>query len=492
MKINYIIICMVFLCGACSIGPDYKRPDIELPDTWRIATSDPGPMIGDNWWHLFNDPVLNALVEEALIHNQDMAMAIAQVDAARASLGMARSDQLPSVSLNSGFARTSPSPNSVSYSSLSDRELDQWVFNGLLSFELDLWGKYRRASEAAKANLLASAAARDVVRLRLISDVVNNYFALRALDMQVAIAEATLKSRNESEELVRILFNEGAGDELDYRQAMAETKATEAALRQYQNMQAATENALAVLLGKSPRDIVQKQVDRGQEIDKIWLPVDVPSGLALHLLGRRPDIWQAEQELVAANANIGVARAALFPSISLTGLLGYESVAFNQLFNRASSTWAFGGSLSMPLLNLSVWYAMDVAEANQRYALANYIKVLQTAYAETQSALINNRKMREVLEARLSQVEAMRRSLELATLLYSNGYSDYLQVLVAQRGLFEAEIDLAGDYQNQLIAVSNLCRTLGGGWQEPGNESSDADADADAESTSAPASTVED
>ncbi len=471
-KFTAALLLCLSLC-ACSVGPDYERPDVALPDAWRIGTSDQGSIIGDGWWRTFNDETLNILVDEALAYNQNLAMAIANVDIARAQLGMARSDQLPTIDVGGAASRTSQSPNSPSYVVGSPREVDLWQFNGLLSFEIDLWGKYRRASEAALASLLATQAAQDTVRLSVISQVVNTYFALRALDMQVLVAETTLKNRQQSEEIIGLRYTVGEADELDYQRAKAETNSTALNLRQYQNAQAGTENSLAVLLGRSPRDIVQKPVARGQAIDKTYVPAYVPAGLGLNLLSRRPDIWQAEQELVAANANIGVAKAALFPSISLTGLLGFESASFGQLFNRNSSTWAFGGSLSMPLLNLSVWYSYSASQAQARYALANYINVLQTAYAETQSALINNQKMREVLVFRQAQVQALRRALALATLRYDNGYSDYLEVLDAERSLFSAETSLAGDYQNQLTAVSNLCRALGGGWMEPGAHSDD-------------------
>ena len=466
MKLKSLLLCALLAVGlgGCSIGPDYERPMMDMPDTWQSGSADPGTVINDNWWRMFNDETLNQLVEEALAYNQDLVLAMARVDEARARLGMARSDQLPAVDMPGGFSRQSPSTYSPTYVPGGNREINAWNFGGLLSFEIDLWGKYRRASESAVASLLSSQAARDTVRLTLISDVVDGYYSLRALDLQVQIAEDTLASRKAGEALYRLRFEEGDADEMTYRQAQAESRATETSLRQYQNLRAAGENSLAVLLGRSPRDIIGKPVARGTAVNMVNLPLLVPGGLASDLLNRRPDIWQAEQELRAATANIGVAKAALLPSFSLTGFLGFESVEFNNLFNKNAATWSWGGNMSMPLLNLSVWYGWGVAEAQQRQALASYMKTVQTAYAETQSALLNNRKAREILLARFSQVGALRRALELAQLRYDNGYSDYLEVLDTQRSLFAAELSLADDYKNQLSAVNQLCRALGGGW----------------------------
>jgi multidrug efflux system outer membrane protein len=279
------------------------------------------------------------------------------------------------------------------------------------------------------------------------------------------VARDTLTSRESTQELRKVRFELGLTSELDYRQSIAEAAAARSTVHTLQYNVAVSEAALGVLTGKSPRDIVTGTVERGLAVDTVPVPPTVPAGLPSALLERRPDLVQAEQQLAAASANIGVAKAAYFPSISLTGLLGYESSDLTRLFTGPSGTWSYAGRVTMPILDFGrVKAGVEAAEARQRAALAGYEKAVQDAFREAQDALVANRKARGVVEAQTTQVTALRRSLHLARLRYDNGYSSYLEVLDAERSLFDVEISLASAQRDQLVAVVEVYRALGGGW----------------------------
>ncbi len=424
----------------CAFGPDHARPAMDLPDAWREGTADAGDVHG--WWKGFDDPALDALVAAALDHNRDLAKAIANVDEARAQLGLARADQMPRLDARGGSERQRYSLNSLNSFTEDTRIQDLHNVGGALSYEVDLWGRYRRATEAARAQLLSTVAARDTVRLALTAQVARTYFDLRAYDQQLQVARDTLASRESTQELRKVRFELGLTSELDYRQAIAEAAAARSTVHTLQYNVAASEGALGVLTGRSPRDIVSGTVERGLAVDAVPVPPSVPAGLPSALLERRPDIVQAEQQLAAASANIGVAKAAYFPSISVKA-------------------------------------GVEAAEARQRAALAGYEKAVQDAFREAQDALVSNRKARGVVEAQTTQITALRRSLHLARLRYDNGYSSYLEVLDAERTLFEVEIALASAQRDQLVAVVEIYRALGGGWagiapQQPEEARNDA------------------
>ncbi len=463
----------------CAFGPDHARPAMDLPDAWREGTADAGD-VQDGWWKGFDDPALDALVAAALDHNRDLAKAIANVDEARAQLGLARADQMPRLDARGGSERQRYSLNSLNSFTEDTRIQDLHNVGGALSYEVDLWGRYRRATEAARAQLLSTVAARDTVRLALTAQVARTYFDLRAYDQQLQVARDTLASRESTQELRKVRFELGLTSELDYRQAIAEAAAARSTVHTLQYNVAASEGALGVLTGRSPRDIVSGTVERGLAVDAVPVPPSVPAGLPSALLERRPDIVQAEQQLAAASANIGVAKAAYFPSISLTGLLGYESTDLTRLFTGPSGTWRYAGSVTMPIFDFGrVKAGVEAAEARQRAALAGYEKAVQDAFREAQDALVSNRKARGVVEAQTTQITALRRSLHLARLRYDNGYSSYLEVLDAERTLFEVEIALASAQRDQLVAVVEIYRALGGGWagiapQQPEEARNDA------------------
>ena len=337
-----------------------------------------------------------------------------------------------------------------------------------LSYQLDLWGRYRRASEAARAELLASQFAKDTVNLSVAAQVAQGYFTLRALDQQLQIAEQTLQSRQASLALREKRYRGGVSSELEYRQAQAETAATQAAVPRLQQAQTAAEKALQVLIGASPRELMTSQVPRGKTVTELTTPPLIPAELPSQLLEQRPDLRAAEARLIAANARIGVAKAAYFPNISLTGNLGSESLRLADLFSAPAQTWSFVGQLAMPIFDFGkTGAAVDAASARQRQALADYTQAVQNAFRETYVALQAHRTSREQFAAQTAQVDALRRALRLAQLRYDNGYSSYLEVLDAQRNLFSAEIDWVQTRQAQLDAVVSVYLALGGGWSTP-------------------------
>jgi len=335
---------LIWSVTACTVGPDYKRPQIELPTAWPVSAPDAN--VSARWWTLYADAELNLLVEEALAHNTNLRVAAARVDEARAGLTIARADGLPSVTAGAGAGRNRISERSGNFFPGIPTEFDNITVTLNASWEIDFWGKYRRATEAARGDLLASTAARDAVQLSLISDVVNGYFALRALDSQTEITRRTIETRRESQRLQRMRYDAGEASQLELRQVEAETLAAQALLPILEQQLAQQENALAVLLGRSPRAVMEGTVERGVALEALALPPAVPAGLPSDLLQRRPDIRQAEQQLIAANARIGVARAAYYPSISLTGLFGFESEKLADLFSAPARIWQFSSAMA--------------------------------------------------------------------------------------------------------------------------------------------------
>lgn len=459
-------ITVMMALSACAIGPDYQRPVLDLP----AATTAPTATLTQDWWLQFQDPVLNDLIQRAQQHNQDIARALARLDEASAGLTSARADQLPQLGVNGQYQRARLS--SVGSNTSLDR--GEKVIGSMqtgqatLSYQLDLWGRYRRASEAARAELLASQFAKDTVNLSVAAQVAQGYFTLRALDQQLQIAEQTLQSRQASLALREKRYRGGVSSELEYRQAQAETAATQAAVPRLQQAQTAAEKALQVLIGASPRELMTSQVPRGKTVTELTTPPLIPAELPSQLLEQRPDLRAAEARLIAANARIGVAKAAYFPNISLTGNLGSESLRLADLFSAPAQIWSFVGQLAMPIFDFGkTGAAVDAASARQRQALADYTQAVQNAFRETYVALQAHRTSREQFAAQTAQVDALRRALRLAQLRYDNGYSSYLEVLDAQRNLFSAEIDWVQTRQAQLDAVVSVYLALGGGWSTP-------------------------
>jgi multidrug efflux system outer membrane protein len=452
------------VAGCMTVGPDYRRPNVDTPEQWPgAASAEPVP---STWWKTYGDPVLDRMVEDALAYNTDLRFAIARVDEARAALGISRADQLPAVSANAGASRNRASQQSVlPIPSDIDPEYSNYRATLNASYEIDFWGKYRRATEAARAELLAAQSNREAVRLALITDVARGYFNLRALDAQVAVTRRTIGSRLASTALQRMRFEAGVASEFDLRQVEAQAAQAQALLPAFELSLAQQETALAILLGHSPRAIVTVPVERGAAIEALTLPPAVPSGLPSEILERRPDVRQAEQQLIAANARIGQAKAAYYPSISLTGFLGGDSASLSDLFSAQARVWQIGGSAAQTIFDAGrTRQQVEQARAREQQLLARYASAIQNAFKDTLDALVAQRTAREALEAEQARVIALESSYKLAQLRYDNGVSSLLDVLDVERGLLDAELNRIEAQRAQLAATADLFKALGGGW----------------------------
>jgi multidrug efflux system outer membrane protein len=441
------------------------EPETAVSENWTSARLASDEEIPTNWWCSFDDPALVSLVEEALGANNDLQLAAARVADARALLTGRQAERYPLLEVEGAAVRQELSEETVA-GIRGGLPFNDLQVNGVLSYELDLWGRLANASEAARARLLAAAANREAVRLAVIGEVANGYFNFRALDRQIEIAERTVASRRESVALQRARFESGDVDELALRQAESELAAAESELPMLRQQRTRQRNALAVLLGRNPRQIVQDDIAVADAIDAINAPASVPAGRPADLIVRRPDIAAAEQELLATNAEIGVARAAFLPRISFVGLLGLQSASGGDLLQGSASAWQLGGSLVGPLLDFGRAEALVAqAEARQRQALITYRQTIQTAFQEVLDALTGMRRAEERLQAQSRQVAALRSTTELARQRFQGGFSSYLELLDAERSLFTTELDLVATQRDRLQSAVDLYRALGGGWQ---------------------------
>lgn len=456
---------LVLWLGGCSLAPEFTKPETAVPQDWSSTTLAEGEEIPTDWWRRFDDPALVDLVEEALSANTDLQRAAARVAEARALLTGREAERYPLLEIEGNAARQSLSEETATSAGRGGETFTDLQVGGVLSYELDLWGRLANASEAARTRLLASAANREAVRLAVIGEVANGYFNLRALDRQSEIAKRTVASRRETVALQRTRFEGGDVAELTLRQAESELAAAEAELPALRRQRTLQRNALAVLLGRSPQELAERPIAVARPIDAIDAPASVPAGRPADLIVRRPDIAAAEQELAATNAEIGVARAAFLPTISFAGLLGLQSASGGDLFQGSASTWQFGGSLLGPLLDFGRAEALVAqAEARQRQALIDYRATVQTAFQDVLDALAGLRRSEQRLQAQARQVAALRRTTELARQRYEGGVSSYLEVLDAERSLFTTELGLVETQRDRLQSSVNLYRALGGGW----------------------------
>lgn len=460
------LINIIFFTSAlagCSTGPDYVRPAAELPETWTAAPAQGKPVAAERWWTVYGDATLDRLVDEALANNQDLALATARLDEARALARVADAQLVPSV--DAGFQRDR-SRRSDSTATRVPGSLENNNYRAQLnvSYELDLWGRLRDSAKAARAELLATTAARETVRLALTAQVAQSYYALVAFDAQVADARKALALREDNLRLQRIRSSAGLINDFELRQLEAEVAATRAQLPALERRRSSEELALGVLLGRSPRAIINDRVTRSADSGQPATPV-VPADLPSELLLRRPDVVAAEQQLIAANARIGAARATLFPRIGLSGLLGSESAALSNLFSGPAQIWSLGFALAQPIFQGGRLFGeVEAVQARERQALAQYQKTLQTAFRETHDALIAQARAREVFEAESARAKALGESLRLARIRYENGLTSQLEVLDAERNLLSAELNRAEALRSQRAAVADVVKALGGGW----------------------------
>ncbi len=450
----------------CMVGPNYQRPSITPPTAFRSAAApaDLMPIADLKWFELFKDERLQEMIRTALVHNHDLRDAVVRVEAARANLGITRADQFPTIdasaavtTLRSSTSGAFPLPEGVSQSATFGT-----VALRLLSFELDVWGRLRRATEAARADLLASDEFRKAVITTLVSDVAGSYFNLLSLDTELAIAIRTLQVRQESLDLIRSRERGGVATLLELRQAEQLVYAAAQVVPAVEQLIEQTENQISLLLGGNPGAIA-----RGRALTDQEQPPVVPAGLPSALLDRRPDILAAEQSLVAANAIIGVAKAAYFPRISLTGLVGAQSDQLSSLFASPGRTWQFIPQVTQPIFNGGrIRSNVAFARAQEQLALIQYERAIQTAFREVADALVQHQKVREVRAEQEQLVATLQDRSRLSYVRYQGGIDTLLNALDADRDLFEAELRLAQSRRNELLALVQLYRALGGGWQQ--------------------------
>ena len=453
------------LLAGCMLGPDYHRPAQEVPDAYRFEENPtPGSFGDQGWWQVYQDPTLQALLADALAHNLDVRIAATRVDQAAAVVGATRLQQLPQVAVS--FDATRQRTSQYTLPPGVPPITNVFSAQASLSYEVDFWGKYRRASEGARAQLLSTAYARDDVTAGLIATVATDYFTLQTLDEQIAITQRTIETRRKFVELTEGQHERGTVSGLDVATAQAQLAVAEASLPALELQIAQLEDQLSVLLGHNPAAILRTEEGELKRMAAPEPPPVPPAGLPSSLLERRPDVREAEQSLVAANAQVGVAKANLFPTISLTAAGGGVSTALSNLFTAPARSWSLAGSLVQPLLDSQrSLYQLDLADAQKRQALLQYELRVRTAFAEVSDALVGRQKSAEVQRVLQTGVDAQRKANTIALARYRVGNASYFDVINADRDLFQAELTLSTAHLNTLLAVVQLYRALGGGWQ---------------------------
>jgi len=426
------------------------RPEIDAPERFRFAATETETLANTPWWQQFEDPVLDELIRAALADNLDVRIAAARVEEFYGALGSTRAGLFPQVGAEAavGTARTPPTSAS-----------DSVRVDAFASWELDVFGRLRRLTEASRADLLASEEGRRFAVLTLVSAVASTYITLRTVDAQLDIARRTVKSREGALKIFEARFRRGATGEIPLAQSRAEYAIALSTIPPLEQAQAQIENALSVLIGRNPGPVA-----RGKPLEALVLP-GVPEGLPSEILERRPDIRQAELNLISANARIGAAKALYYPNISLTGLFGTASNSLDNLFTKPAELYSYGAGVVGPIFTGGgVAGQVRAAEARQQQILLAYQSAIRNAFLEVEDALIAGQKSRESLAAQEQRVAAMRDYSRLANLRYDNGYSDYLEVLDAERGLFSAELDYTSAKSDTYFALVDLYKTMGGGW----------------------------
>jgi outer membrane protein, multidrug efflux system len=457
------------LLASCAMGSDYERPKTETPNAFRMAegATDAPTLANLPWWDLLRDEQLQALIKVALVENKDLQRAIATVEEFQARAFIARSDYLPGVAA-SGNAPAFGRKTVFLFPGFANPF--NYYLQGNLSWELDIWGRIRRSNEAARADLLSKEENRRAVVLQLVSGVAESYFNLLQFDAQLDIARRTLQSWEESVRIAQARLKQGMTSRLDTDQFEAERANAAARMAELERQMVQAENQLSVLLGRKPF-----AVQRGRLLTDQVMPPAVPAGLPSELLQRRPDLLQSEQQLAAATARIGAAKADRFPKISLTGLLGSASPQMSKFFTDPASYGVAGAGFTGPLLNSQMLgFQQKAAEAQAKQALAQYEQSILIAFREVEDSLVAVRTARAQSEAQLQQVTALQSALKLAELRYKGGLANYLDVLVARRSLFEAELALTGTRRLHLVSVVQLYKALGGGWSPDMDQSKDS------------------
>jgi multidrug efflux system outer membrane protein len=457
-----VIVGSAMLVG-CMVGPKYHRPAVQTPNSFRDLADNPqiqaqvASYADLPWWQVFQDAKLQEIIRTALKQNYDLQIATERINAARAQLAITRSSLFPQVSGNANFSGGKENLQQSRYNFLT--------LTADAAFQLDFFGKLRRASEAARAQMLATEDARQVVALTLLSDVATDYFTLLQLDLQLAITRETVKTQTDSVKLTQLRLDHGVATKLDVLQAQQVLDTANAQIPDLERQIAQEEDALSILLGNYPQDIA-----RGIPLIEQTLPPEVPAGLPSSILERRPDIREAEQILVAANADIGVAKAQFFPQISLTGggggPFGRDS-AFPGLFSTQLGIWSYGAQVSQPIFTGGALKGnLHLAESQQRQALIAYRQTIQRAFGDVSDALIGYEKLHQVRTRQQDSVADLQETVRISTLRYKGGTTTYLEVLDGQRSLYGAELTLAAARGDEYRSLVQLYKALGGGWQQ--------------------------
>ena len=466
MKKAVLLIVLTLFTLGCTVGPNYQRPKINTPANYRAPAPHnegpqpaPEPSFGDQkWWDVFQDPQLQDLVRTTVKQNYDVQIAATRILQAQAILGIRRADQMPSIgaggsAVNQRMARQKPLP---------ELETNATSAGASTAWELDFWGKYRRATESARANLLATEWARRAVISTLVSDLAGAYFQLRAYDLQLEIAQRTRTSRQDSLKLTETLAAGGATNMLDVRQAEQLVAVASESIPDLERRIQQQENFISTLLGNNPGPVA-----RGMKLtEQPHLP-EVPTGIPSHLLERRPDIRAVEAQLIAANAQIGVARAAYFPQITLTAHSGFQSAALTSLLTGPAGFWNFGGSLAQPIFaGGRIKSGVRLAEARKQELVLTYQQTIQQAFRGVSDALVGYQKSREFRLHQEKLVVAARDAARLSGVRYRGGATSYLEVLTNETNAFDAELGLAQAQLNELFGLVGIYRNLGGGWEQ--------------------------
>jgi outer membrane protein, multidrug efflux system len=461
------VFALALTASACTVGPNYKRPIANLPDVYRGAartgfSAADQPSLGDQrWWELFQDEQLQELIRTALRQNFDVRIAAARVAEARAQLGITRADQFPRVDASALAERERVSASPAPFP-LQAFEQNVFQAGASTSWEVDFWGRFRRATEAARATLSATEWGRRAVVTSLVAEVAEAYFALLAIDLNLDISRQTLASRQESLRLTQIRAAGGATSDLDVRQAEQLVYGASATIVDLKRQEEQQENLISILLGNNPG-----AVPRGRTLSDQPLIPQVPTGLPSALLERRPDIVEAEQTLVAANANIGVARANYFPDVSLTGSGGFQSAALSSLLTGPATFFTVGASLLQPVFTAGRTRSqVELAEARRDDALLAYQQTILQSLRDVSDALVAYRQDREFREQQQLLARSATDALRLTTIRYQGGASSYLEVLNADTRRFVAELGLAQAQLSELLALVQIYRALGGGWEQ--------------------------
>ena len=466
-----IILRMLFLglvcvLTSCKVGPDYSRPDIPVSDSFRMTEEQKEVQSLANvpWWELYRDEQLQRLIHMALEENKDLKRAVATVDEFAARMLVAKTDFVPQMSATVNAPAFGNTRN-VGFPGFPN--IFNYYIQGNLTWELDFWGRIRRSNEAALGDLLAREENRRAVILQIVAGVAQAYFELRQFDSQLEIAARTLRAWDESVKLAKARFRVGYINQLDVDQFEAEQANATARIAELKRQMVQKENEISVLLGRNPAGIT-----RGRALTEQVMPPLVPAGLPAELLQRRPDVMQAELQLAAATARIGQAKADRFPKISLTGILGVSSPQLSKLVNNETFFGVVGPGVAAPLINAQVLgFQQEASQAQAGQAVAQYEQTILVAFREVEDALVAVTTAVEQVKAQEKQVKALQSALRLANLRYTGGIANYLDVLIAQRNLFDAELSLASTRRLHLVSVVQLYKALGGGWSPTSNAS---------------------